>query len=105
MVVTFIQTCGPPIGRTAYFTFAIRGTTRILKPVDKTPGGGPVEPRLKTEALIARSTFPFRNNACLSFKVQGNGGGWSRNRTSDTRIFSPLLYRLSYPAAQFGRLH
>ena len=27
------------------------------------------------------------------------GGGWRRNRTADTRIFSPLLYRLSYPAA------
>ena len=26
-----------------------------------------------------------------------NGGG-TRNRTRDTRIFSPLLYRLSYPA-------
>ena len=26
------------------------------------------------------------------------GGGWGRNRTADTRIFSPLLYRLSYPA-------
>ena len=25
-------------------------------------------------------------------------GGRSRNRTGDTRIFSPLLYRLSYPA-------
>ncbi len=25
-------------------------------------------------------------------------GGWTRNRTRDTRIFSPLLYRLSYPA-------
>src|SRR5439155_22006142 len=25
-------------------------------------------------------------------------GGWGRNRTADTRIFSPLLYRLSYPA-------
>ena len=25
-------------------------------------------------------------------------GGWSRNRTSDTRIFSPLLYQLSYLA-------
>ena len=27
-----------------------------------------------------------------------NNGGSSRNRTSDTRIFSPLLYRLSYRA-------
>ena len=25
-------------------------------------------------------------------------GGRSRNRTNDTRIFSPLLYQLSYPA-------
>ena len=26
-------------------------------------------------------------------------GGQGRNRTTDTRIFSPLLYRLSYLAA------
>ena len=26
------------------------------------------------------------------------GGGQGRNRTADTRIFSPLLYRLSYLA-------
>ncbi len=26
-------------------------------------------------------------------------GGGTRNRTGDTRIFSPLLYQLSYPAA------
>ncbi len=26
------------------------------------------------------------------------GGGSRRNRTADTRIFSPLLYRLSYRA-------
>ena len=25
-------------------------------------------------------------------------GGWTRNRTGDTRIFNPLLYQLSYPA-------
>ncbi len=24
--------------------------------------------------------------------------GWTRDRTGDTRIFSPLLYLLSYPA-------
>ncbi len=27
-----------------------------------------------------------------------NSGGSGRNRTADTRIFSPLLYRLSYRA-------
>jgi hypothetical protein len=28
-----------------------------------------------------------------------NNGAWGWNRTSDTRIFSPLLYQLSYPGA------
>ena len=27
-----------------------------------------------------------------------NSGGLGRNRTTDTRIFNPLLYRLSYQA-------
>ena len=27
-------------------------------------------------------------------------GGLGRNRTADTRIFNPLLYRLSYRAAE-----
>jgi hypothetical protein len=29
-------------------------------------------------------------------------GGQGRNRTTDTRIFSPLLYQLSYLAAGSG---
>ncbi len=29
------------------------------------------------------------------------GGAGGRNRTADTRIFSPLLYRLSYPGLLF----
>ncbi len=36
------------------------------------------------------------SNKGLSIK----GSGWTRNRTGDTRIFSPLLYQLSYPAAK-----
>ena len=27
------------------------------------------------------------------------GGGWGRDRTADTAIFSRMLYQLSYPAA------
>jgi hypothetical protein len=30
--------------------------------------------------------------------LEAEFGGWGRNRTADTRIFSPLLYQLSYPA-------
>jgi hypothetical protein len=35
----------------------------------------------------------------LLFLVSKIGGGQGRNRTTDTRIFSPLLYQLSYLAA------
>ncbi len=30
---------------------------------------------------------------------RGSYGAWGRIRTTDTRIFSPLLYQLSYPGA------
>ena len=30
-------------------------------------------------------------------------GGGARNRSGDTRIFSPLLYQLSYPAFDFSK--
>ena len=33
-----------------------------------------------------------------SFYRGKRGNGWGRNRTADTRIFSPLLCQLSYPA-------
>jgi hypothetical protein len=36
--------------------------------------------------------------ACIDSAVGFQSGGWTRNRTADTRIFSPLLYQLSYPA-------
>ncbi len=32
-----------------------------------------------------------------------NSGGPGRNRTTDTRIFNPLLYRLSYRAVLLKR--
>ncbi len=37
-------------------------------------------------------------NSGLSFTLAGCNGGLGRNRTTDTRIFNPLLYRLSYRA-------
>ena len=40
-----------------------------------------------------------------SFRVTlGSSGGQGRNRTADTRIFSPLLYQLSYLAVMVGFL-
>lgn len=33
-------------------------------------------------------------------EIENQGGGWGGNRTPDTRIFSPLLCQLSYPAVE-----
>lgn len=35
----------------------------------------------------------------LDFWSVGKDGAWRRVRTTDTRIFNPLLYQLSYPGA------
>ncbi len=52
------------------------------------------------EPTNARATIWCVNHfatAAIILKWQTNGGS-GRNRTADTRIFSPLLYRLSYRA-------
>ena len=36
--------------------------------------------------------------SCAMLRQSFNNGGLRRNRTADTRIFNPLLYRLSYQA-------
>ena len=36
---------------------------------------------------------PFRDGECDGFR---ESGAWGRIRTTDTRIFNPLLYQLSY---------
>ena len=48
--------------------------------------------------LYSRKQFAFdcgKNDGEKTAKLDWNGGQ-GRNRTADTRIFSPLLYRLSY---------
>lgn len=59
---------------------------------------------------LACSFIVFKNLSNLS-RYEGNsskvlifqGGGWRGNRTHDTRIFSPPLYQLSYPAETFEK--
>ncbi len=46
----------------------------------------------------ANSDFIKKKAAESSLEVLDFPGGGGRNRTADTGIFSPLLYRLSYPA-------
>ena len=47
-------------------------------------------------SVVKRSIQLIYERNCLSILNLNGGFGW--NRTSDTRIFSPLLYRLSYEA-------
>ena len=53
------------------------------------------------ETQTARSSGPFIVQSCGQGHdplLESYYGGQGRNRTADTRIFSPLLYQLSYLA-------
>ena len=73
--------------------------------------------RIRTRGLLVRSQTLYPAELCTQKRVKGIGPSYlawkasvlplnytrvfncnaqNRNRTSDTRIFSPLLYRLSY---------
>ena len=47
---------------------------------------------------------PGRRPWCVSVRGWERGSGQGRNRTADTRIFSPLLYQLSYLARGGGNI-
>ena len=53
------------------------------------------EPRMKD---LQSSAFPLGHVAIKFSKKLEIKSGQTPNRTADTRIFSPLLYRLSYLA-------
>ena len=53
------------------------------------------EPPQDVNPLSVFKTDPFSRTWV---NLHHSNGGSGRNRTSDTRIFSPLLYRLSYEA-------
>src|SRR5262245_25346745 len=46
----------------------------------------------------AKMEFSRKARACNWLNSKERGCGQGQNRTADTRIFSPLLYRLSYLA-------
>ena len=47
--------------------------------------------------------MPDRQGTRTKGERKKKRGGWTQNRTGDTRIFNPLLYQLSYPAGHEGR--
>ncbi len=60
-------------------------------------------------AGLTKPRIPYFIKVCeaLGDVLECGNGAWSRNRTSDTRIFNPLLYQLSYPGLRerLGRPH
>jgi hypothetical protein len=59
--------------------------------------------RLRAAGLQSNARWQFvgwvpRPGALMIWPGLRRGGGETRNRTGDTRIFSPLLYQLSYLA-------
>ena len=67
----------------------LRAAPKLAPALVVTPGQKPESPRRGTCASKARNPPQWR----VSDLQTGAAGG---NRTPDTRIFSPLLYRLSY---------
>ena len=63
----------------------------VLQVVDQTPIRVSFNSPAVLEALLRSRDFGIERN-----------GGQGRNRTADTRIFSPLLYQLSYLAIPEG---
>ena len=55
-------------------------------------------------AGLKRKT-PQAHRQELTAKIKAKNGGRDQNRTGDTGIFSPLLYRLSYPATRTPHLN
>jgi hypothetical protein len=56
---------------------------------------------LHRSCRIQRPTFPSQEKTRMASTVRAGDvrGGQGRNRTTDTRIFNPLLYQLSYLAS------
>ena len=71
------------------------GAKMVLPPIRRSRGK-PANPR---------QYWPSRRQK-VHWRTSGprNSGGQGRNRTTDTRIFSPLLYQLSYLAPGAGHL-
>ena len=61
------------------------------------------QPLTANPSCFAKEQVVVLIDLALAHRPKARGGAWGRNRTSDTRIFSPLLYQLSYLAAGTGR--
>jgi hypothetical protein len=59
---------------------------------------------MTTQRLHATDSKQRKSPRNLTISWGSNSGGLGRNRTTDTRIFNPLLYQLSYRANEEERV-
>lgn len=72
------------------------GSTIELRPQDMvgTTGFEPATSCSQSRRSTRLSYFPYKKEG---LEIGRKNGGSGRDRTADTGIFNPLLYRLSYP--------
>ena len=87
------------VGKTGFEPATTWSQTKCSTKLSHFPKNGALE-GIRTPDLLVRSQtlYPTELRAHSQRKSKIINGGSSGNRTSDTGIFSPLLYRLSYEA-------
>ena len=98
------------VGKTGFEPATPWSQTKCSTKLSHFPINGALE-GIRTPDLLVRSQtlYPTELRAheglLLSYNINYINGGSSGNRTSDTGIFSPLLYQLSYEAKNNGGLN
>ena len=63
-------------------------------------GHGARDALTRSGGAASGSVRALRGRAARIRNLSGRSGAWGRIRTTDTRIFNPLLYQLSYPGRE-----
>ena len=86
--------CAPPPPSTSKLLVRLANSLTLFP--EKSVHGLPS----RSERGMSPPVFASLRRGSLRRTAFAKAGAWSRNRTSDTRIFNPLLYQLSYPGPQ-----
>ena len=85
-----------PLNYTRIFIMKLKGRLMGIEPTNVGTTIRCVNHFATTAILLSKSILKKRESRTVNINLANGGSG--RNRTADTRIFSPLLYRLSYRA-------
>ena len=80
------------------YSFCCKGVARKIKKTQRNFPEPLISLERKTRFELATPTLARLCSTPELLPLFATPGGGTQNRTGDTRIFSPLLYHLSYPA-------